>query len=115
MPSTIFDRLREEAGIEVPERLRYYPYSMTYDIEALLRRDPTLLPDATETTEYVNRHELVSVSVASNVPGYRRARCIVRKDGEDVETCVGRFVDYLLKIAEEAERRMLIRFRKTLK
>ena len=79
---------------------RYYEYVITYDIECFLPR--TNLPTATPSTEYEARHEFLSVSVCSNVPGYTSPVCFVRET--DADECVGRFVAYLREVAEKAGR-----------
>jgi hypothetical protein len=103
-PRNVFDRLEREAGVvlDKSDPLRYYPYRITFDIESLLSKDPELLPTDTETTTYDSYHSLLSVSVCSNVPNYKKPRCFVR-DSNGVEACVEKFVNYLHEVAESAE------------
>jgi hypothetical protein len=101
-PSNIFTKLERECGIKLArdDPKRYYPYRITYDIESMLCKNS--LPVSTDTTTYENVHSLLSVSVCSNVPGYKKPLCFVR-DERGVENCVERFVTYLHSIAIKAE------------
>jgi hypothetical protein len=87
--------------------LRYYPYRIAFDIESMLCEDNNL-PVNTKTTSYMNRHELLSVSVCSNVPGFTAPVCFVRETTAD--ECVERMVERMMEIAVEAENLMLQRF-----
>ena len=80
---SIFQRLDDE-GIRVEDGLRYYPYHATYDFECYF--DSTGLPPNSDKVKWIARHVPLSVSVASNVPGHKDARCYVT-DG-DSETLV---------------------------
>ena len=102
---TIFDTILERTGVDVVKRfpeLRFYPYRATFDCECYFPADADL-PEATPTTEFVASHHLLSISACSNVPGYEVPKCFVRKTS--VEDVVKRFVEHLLNVAEEAERR----------
>jgi hypothetical protein len=111
-PDNIFYKLEREAGIVIGQEnpLRFYPYRITYDIESLLAKDPDNLPVNTETTTYENSHSLLSVSVCSNVPGFKKPRCFVRST-TGVAKCVADFVAYLHKIADKAGSIMENRFK----
>ena len=78
-PSSVFERLDDE-GIVVDEALRYYPYRATFDFECYFTGDT--LPVDTDHVQWVARHVPLSVSLASNVPGYEPAQCFVT-DGDD--------------------------------
>ena len=67
---SIFQRLDDE-GIVVDEALRYYPYRATFDFECYFTGDN--LPADTDHVQWSARHVPLSVSVASNVPGYEPA------------------------------------------
>ena len=56
------------------ESLRYYPYRATFDFECWF--DTEQLPSNSEV-HWVARHVPLSVSVASNVPGHERVKCLV--------------------------------------
>ena len=73
-PPSIFQRLDDE-GIVVDEALRYYPYRATFDFECCF--DKSNLPPDSNTLQWVARHIPLSVSVASNVPGYEPALCMM--------------------------------------
>ena len=70
---SIFERLNDE-NIRVNESLRYYPYRATFDFECWF--DTEQLPSDSEV-HWVARHVPLSVSVASNVPGHERVKCLV--------------------------------------
>lgn len=57
---------------------RFYPYRISYDIECFLQREA--LPANGDRLSYVNHHELLSVSVCSNVPGFTEPVCLIRDD-----------------------------------
>jgi hypothetical protein len=111
-PDNIFYKLEREAGIVIGQQdpLRFYPFRITFDIESLLPKDSDCLPVNTETTTYENYHSLLSVSVCSNVPGFKRPRCFVRSSA-GVSKCVADFVAYLHKIADKAGSIMENRFK----
>jgi hypothetical protein len=111
-PDNIFLKLERDAGIVVghDDPLRFYPFRITYDIESLLARDVDNLPPNTDTTTYENCHSLLSVSVCSNVPGFKQPKCFVR-DSAGPGKCVASFVAYLHEIAEKAESIMGDRFK----
>ena len=77
-PSSVFERLDAE-GIVVDEGLRYYPYRGTFDFECFFDRHN--LPADTNTLQWSARHVPLSVSLASNVPGYEPAQCYIT-DGD---------------------------------
>ena len=99
-PPTIFSKLAKFAGIVVgdDQARRYYQYVITYDIECFLPSTGT--PASTHSTTYDNTHEFLSVSVCSNVPGFRLPVCFVRESS--VSECVGRFVAYLDRVSRVA-------------
>jgi G:T-mismatch repair DNA endonuclease (very short patch repair protein) len=102
-PQTVFERVNEKFGTNIEKRL--YPYRIVYDVECLLRRERLFASSA--KVDIVNRHELLSVSVCSNVPGYENAKCLVRE--MDPQQLTDRFVDYITEIAETAGALMLLR------
>ena len=57
------------------ESLRYYPYRATFDFECWF--DTEQLPSDSDQVHWVARHVPLSVSVASNVPGHERVKCLV--------------------------------------
>ena len=93
---SVFERVRS-LGLSAPDMV--YPYRITYDIECLLSREQ--LPEGTNKVTYTNRHELLSVSVCSNVPGYDTPVCLIRSG--TVQELVNDFVDRLETIACRVE------------
>ena len=79
-PQSIFQRLDDE-GIVVREGLRYYPYRATFDFECYFDREN--IPTNTDHVEWIARHVPLSVSVASNVPGYEPAQCYITDGDSD--------------------------------
>ena len=72
---SVFQRLDDE-GVDVgDDDLRYYPFRATFDFECYFAANE--LPPDTDKCRWLARHELLSVSVASNVPGHEAARCYV--------------------------------------
>ena len=70
---SVFERLDDE-NIRVAESLRYYPYRATFDFECWF--DTEHLP-SDSSVHWIARHVPLSVSVASNVPGHERVKCLV--------------------------------------
>ena len=94
---SIFQRLDDE-GIVVEKTLRYYPYRATFDFECFFTGNN--LPADTKTLQWSARHVPLSVSVASNVPGYEPAQCYVT-DG-DSDKLVANMMDHLIAISDAA-------------
>ena len=94
---SIFQRLDDE-GIVVEKTLRYYPYRATFDFECFFTGNN--LPANTKTLQWSARHVPLSVSVASNVPGYEPAQCNVT-DG-DSDKLVANMMDHLIAISDAA-------------
>ena len=101
-PASIFERLDDE-GIIVEDVLRYYPYRATFDFECYFDRDN--VPADTNTLQWSARHVPLSVSVASNVPGYEPAQCYVT-DG-DSDKLVADMMDHLTAISDAAYESLL--------
>ena len=96
-PSSIFERLDDE-GIIVSPVLRYFPYRATFDFECYFDRDN--VPANSDKLQWSARHVPLSVSVASNVPGYEPAQCYVT-DG-DSDKLVADMMDHLTAISDAA-------------
>ena len=94
---SVFQPMDDE-GIHVVDILRYYPYRATFDFECFF--DETNLPTDTDHLQWVARHVPLSVSVASNVPGYEAPRCFVT-DG-DSNKLVNTMMTYLQTISQAA-------------
>ena len=96
-PPSIFQRLDDE-GIVVDEALRYYPYRATFDFECYFTGDT--LPADTDHVQWGARHIPLSVSVASNVPGYEDAQCYIT-DG-DSDNLLGAMMSGLVATSDAA-------------
>ena len=96
-PSSIFERLDDE-GIIVSPVLRYFPYRATFDFECYFSDER--LPTNTDHVEWIARHVPLSVSVASNVPGYEPAQCYIT-DG-DSDKLVADMMVHLTAICDTA-------------
>ena len=94
---SIFQRLDDE-GIVVDEALRYYPYRATFDFECYFTGDN--LPADTDHVQWSARHVPLSVSVASNVPGYEPTLCFVT-DG-DADKLVEAMMVHLITLSDAA-------------
>ena len=97
-PRTVFEEL-DDYLVEVPEALRYYPYRITYDFETYFALSN--LPVNTEKVEWRREHVPLSVSVASNVPGYEDPMCFITK-GNPVDLVL-EMVSYMHLIQQKAE------------
>ena len=96
-PSSVFERMDDE-GVVVSDSLRFYPYRATFDFECFFDRHN--LPADTNTLQWSARHVPLSVSLASNVPGYEPAQCYVT-DG-DSDKLVADMMDHLTAISDAA-------------
>ena len=101
-PSSIFERLDDEGIIASPV-LRYFPYRATFDFECYFSDDR--LPVNSDKLQWSARHVPLSVSVASNVPGYEPAQCYVT-DG-DSDKLVADMMDHLTAISDAAYESLL--------
>ena len=101
-PSSIFERLDDEGIIASPV-LRYFPYRATFDFECYFSDER--LPVNSDKLQWSARHVPLSVSVASNVPGYEPAQCYVT-DG-DSDKLVTDMMDHLTAISDAAYESLL--------
>ena len=106
VPQTLFHLLEDE-GIVVPDDLRFYPYSVTFDFECYFEHH-TQHPRNSEKLTWEAEHVPLSVSVCSNVPGYDQPRCFVTTG--DTSDLIKRFLDYLLEISEASYLSLLEQF-----
>ena len=93
----MFERLDDE-GIVVGDYLRFYPYRATFDFEYFFTGDN--VPADTDHLQWIVRHVPLSVSIASNVPGYEPAQCSIT-DG-DSDKLVGDMMRGLSAISDAA-------------
>ena len=101
-PASIFERLDDEGIIASPV-LRYFPYRATFDFECYFSDER--LPVNSDKLQWSARHVPLSVSVASNVPGYEPAQCYVT-DG-DADKLVGCMITRLNTISDAAYESLL--------
>ena len=101
-PPSVFERLDDE-GIIVSPVLRYFPYRATFDFECYFSDER--LPVNSDKLQWSARHVPLSVSVASNVPGYEPALCFVT-DG-DADKLVGCMITRLNTISDAAYESLL--------
>ena len=100
-PKSIYDKLEEE-GIQVPEDLKYSKYFGTFDIEVYYPKCE--LPAKRPKLEFTAQHQLLSVSVASNIPGYLDPKCLIvgGPSEEDAKETVNQLISYLNEISDTA-------------
>ena len=96
-PSSVFERLDDES-IVVGDSLRYYSYRATFDFECYFNDER--LPTNTDHVEWIASHVPLSVSMASNVPGYEPAQCYIT-DG-DSDKLVEEMMNNLIAISDAA-------------
>ena len=98
----IWEKIEEE-GIAVPPELKYSRYRATFDIELYYPCDGTNLPKKRDKLEYTAEHQLLSISVASNFPGYEEPQCfVVEKEGrQPALQTVTAFLEQLERIASK--------------
>ena len=101
-PASIFERLDDEGIIASPV-LRYFPYRATFDFECYFSDER--LPVNSDKLQWSARHVPLSVSVASNVPGYEPAQCYIT-DG-DSDKLVADMMDHLTAISDAAYESLL--------
>ena len=90
---TVFELLEDE-GIMVPEEDRYYLYRITYDFESYFMKED--LPASSEKLTWEAKHEPLSVSICSNVPGFVEPKCFITMG--KAEDLVLEMVNYLHNI-----------------
>ena len=103
---TIFDMLENRAHISIPPPDRIFPYRVTFDIETYM--DGQDLPRGTEKLSYSARHRLMSISVCSNVPGYKEPKCFI-SDGSEV-SLITTFMKYIEEIQERSYEESCLKF-----
>ena len=108
---TVFEALEGE-GVIVPLELRPFPFMTTYDIECMLKKEVDI--NDTAKINYTSKHELASVSVCSNVPGFTSPKCFILPCEGGQKQLVKKFVDYLMKISETSSTILRERYSKYL-
>ena len=93
----IFERLKE-FDIMIDKDRSFYPFFITFDMESLLEKID-IDEGSNSKLKFTNKHNPVSVSIASNVPQFESAIFIVN---EDLDTLVSEMVEYMTKIQSHA-------------
>ena len=104
--TNIFDRLHC-VGINVDASRRHHSLFAVYDCESFMNKDQ--LPRDTNTISWECEHKLASISIASNIAGFREPVCYVNDDGNE-KTVVMKTVKYLELLAETAYTRLRQRY-----
>lgn len=95
----IFEELKTR-GVDVPVEKRSYNSISCYDIECFLKKDVTV--EDTEKTKFTREHDLLSVSICSNVDGYTDPKCFTRKQYPKSRDLVRAMINRLMSISEIA-------------
>lgn len=92
----IFERV-DKLGVYVDEELRYNPYFICYDFEAMLNK----IDENQKNTKWTAQHIPISVSVCSNIPNFTEAVCIVNENN-NLNEFINKFVQLLIKMSKLA-------------
>ena len=104
-PKTIFEKLDAE-GIFVPEQLRYHPYYSVFDCEVYFGKHKSDLPSQSKTMCWESKHNLASISVASNVAGFTDPVCFVRTKEATENDIVQEMLTYLNYLADHCYQKL---------
>lgn len=96
---TIFEELLE-LGINVPVVDRFFPWFGTFDCESVLKG----CDDRSDKLQWIARHEMVSVSLSSNIDGYRTPKCFVDTDQSKLSRGVSNYLENLSNVAYASAR-----------
>ena len=96
-PQNIFEQLAVH-GVEIPPHLRFYEYRAAFDIECFLCQETNIADTA--RVSFSHRHELASISICSNVPGFEDPACLI-SDGSP-RKLVKDAIDYMNEISVAA-------------
>lgn len=97
-PQTIFDQLSDH-GVDIPNDLHFFEERICFDIESILVRD-TNIPN-TDRVTFTFRHELASISVASNVEGFEEPVCFISEGCP--KKLLRKAIEHMQEIAVEVE------------
>lgn len=92
----IFERI-DKLGVYVDDELRYNPYFICYDFEAMLNK----IDENQKNTKWTAQHVPISVSVCSNIPNFTNAVCIVNENN-NLNEFINKFVQMLIKMSKSA-------------
>lgn len=107
VPDGIIDKLRG-IGVGINESLKYNPYLACFDCESWL--DQSDKPKNSPTIQWIGKHRLASISVATNVSGFTKPVCWV-SEGNDEHLLVSNMMDYLISVSEVCYERLRHRYR----
>lgn len=93
---TIVEKIRRKLKLQLKDP--YFPFFTTWDFEAYLSKNDLPSNAQQSSTEYLNVHNVASVSVCSSIPGYTDPVCFV-SDG-DPQKLVNLFIEYLSKVSD---------------
>ena len=93
---TLFENL-EMVGVSVGSVSRLYPYFAVWDMEALLLKSNCKISD---NLEWISKHVPISVSIASNVPGFEAPICFVETN---IDHLISTMLTYLKKISKSVQ------------
>ena len=94
-PKTIFDKL-EEYVIVVPAEERIFPWFLVFDFEAMLT---PAQESKSEKLTWTAEHVPISVSVCSNVEGFKTPHCIIEPNTNEL---VAQMVQYMSQISDKS-------------
>lgn len=95
---TVFEELEEFNIIPDKPEKKFLQYFCFLDIECFQRKFDQ--PEFSSQTEYLAAHDLMSISIASNVPGFEDPKCFVRESS--AKHLVKTTLNYLSEIQEKA-------------
>lgn len=96
--------LMDEINIHVEEKLRYYPFFITFDIETLLKHINHIPSEKKNKTEYLNLHILASISLSSNVNYFKESQCfVINHENDDI---TNKFIEECLVIQKNIVKRL---------
>ena len=104
---SIYEKL-EDLGIWVDENERFYKFHCVYDFESLLKHENSM---SGASTEIINIHKPISVSINSNVIGFDKPKCFINRD---THSLVSDMVNYMRLIQNYTQEYMTSRFDKIL-
>ena len=108
MPLTVFDHLAE-LGIDVPADLQFYPNRATFDFECFFQKVPDHLFGRAGKLKWKAQHQLLSCSIASNVPNHQQPVCLVTSG--DSRALIRKVLHKLHDISETAYAALLVKYR----
>ena len=96
---SFFEEL-EDFNIHVDEEDRHYLFHIIFDFEAMLREVPPGDQGESVKLKWLQRHEIISAGLVSNVPGHEEPLCIIEPDPAKL---VSEMIDYIHSVQKTAE------------